>query len=236
MLKPTFEVEVADPDTLRPESVVVPNPVEETERNDVFVLPVAFVEEDIENSVDRELPYGLSIENWASGVLVPKPSDPVDVKRPHSVRPAAEPFVKNARSAAGVVDDTLVKIDAIRAVEVADVVAVTQPASEHNRVSLNKRPVPMPAAAVVDEKCVSDRTSLIAPTFESKESADTAVEDAVIPLPEVVVAPLTYVNRAPPKPDRPCCTFKAPQILEFPARIPFRAVRRPVSMTPLSSC
>ena len=33
-LKPTFEVEVALPEMVRPESVVVPKPVPETERND----------------------------------------------------------------------------------------------------------------------------------------------------------------------------------------------------------
>lgn len=34
-MKPTLEVEVAEPEMFKPESVVVPNPVDETERNDV---------------------------------------------------------------------------------------------------------------------------------------------------------------------------------------------------------
>lgn len=33
ILKPTFDVDVAEPDTLRPLNVVVPKPVPETERN-----------------------------------------------------------------------------------------------------------------------------------------------------------------------------------------------------------
>jgi hypothetical protein len=35
----------------KPESVVVPKPVDETERNDVLVLPATFVEDAIEKSV-----------------------------------------------------------------------------------------------------------------------------------------------------------------------------------------
>jgi hypothetical protein len=52
MLNPTFDVEVAEPDISSPESVVVPNPVAETERNVAFVVPAAFVEEPIENRSD----------------------------------------------------------------------------------------------------------------------------------------------------------------------------------------
>ncbi len=35
MLNPTLDVLVAEPEMFKPESVVVPNPVDETERNDV---------------------------------------------------------------------------------------------------------------------------------------------------------------------------------------------------------
>ena len=56
MLKPTFDVDVAEPDTVRPESVVVPKPVDDTDRNEVCVLPPATVEDDIEKMFALVLP------------------------------------------------------------------------------------------------------------------------------------------------------------------------------------
>ena len=46
MLKPTLDVDVAEPDTFKPDSVVVPKPVAETERNDDCVLPFDAVEDE----------------------------------------------------------------------------------------------------------------------------------------------------------------------------------------------
>lgn len=175
---PTLDVDVADPLILRPESVVVPNPVAETERNEVLVLPATLVEEAIENSVAFVLPYRFSMPRFDVGVDVPIPRFPADVSRAHSVRPDADPFVKNARSAAGDVVDTLVSTVAIRAVDVAVVVARTQFVSEHNSVSLNNSPVPIPAADVEVAKCVSESTSLTAPTFVSTAVAESAVLEA----------------------------------------------------------
>ena len=45
---PTFDVEVAEPAIVRPESVVVPKPVDDTERNDEFVVPAKLVEDAME--------------------------------------------------------------------------------------------------------------------------------------------------------------------------------------------
>ena len=56
---------------LRPESVVVPKPVDETERKEVLVELAALVDEAMEKSTEFVFPYGLNTERLAVGVLVP---------------------------------------------------------------------------------------------------------------------------------------------------------------------
>ncbi len=126
MLNPTLEVEVALPEMLRPERVVVPKPVAETVRNEVLVVPAALVEDAIESNVSLMFPYCLNTERLAVGVVVPRPKLPVDVRRAHSVRPAAEFLVENESAEAGEDVETSVNIEAMRAVEVADEVASAQ--------------------------------------------------------------------------------------------------------------
>ena len=46
-MKPTLAVDVAEPEIFKPESVVVPKPVDETERKLLDVLPVAEVDDAI---------------------------------------------------------------------------------------------------------------------------------------------------------------------------------------------
>ena len=79
---------------------------------------------------------------------MPIPNEPLFVSRAHSVRPFGEFFVKNASAEAAVVVDTLDMTLAIRAELVAVVVAPAHPLTEHC-VSLNKRPVPIPACVEV---------------------------------------------------------------------------------------
>ncbi len=79
MLKPTLDVEVAEPETVRPESVVVPKPVAETDRKLVFVDPAVLVDEAIEKSDVFESPYCLKMKTFERGVVVPMPILP-DVK------------------------------------------------------------------------------------------------------------------------------------------------------------
>ena len=93
---------------------------------------------------------------------VPSPSEPLFVRRIHSVRPNAEFLVENASTDDGDVVETFVRIDAMRLVEVAVVVAFAQFASEQNVDALKRRPVPMPAAAEVVERCVSESASVTA--------------------------------------------------------------------------
>ena len=66
-LKPTFEVEVAEPETVRPESVVVPKPVAE--------IRSAVVEAEVtaSNILPVVSPHAV---RRAYGVLVPTPSFP----------------------------------------------------------------------------------------------------------------------------------------------------------------
>ena len=56
-MRPTLEVEVAEPEMFKPASVVVPKPVAETERKVVFVVPELLVEEATENTFDPLVPY-----------------------------------------------------------------------------------------------------------------------------------------------------------------------------------
>ena len=71
-----MDVDVAEPETLRPESVVVPKPVDETERNDAFVEPFAIVDDAIEKSDDDVLPNLLNMEKFEVGVVVPSARNP----------------------------------------------------------------------------------------------------------------------------------------------------------------
>ena len=74
MLKPTLLVEVAEPFTLRPESVVVPLPELETERKSSPVVPPLAVEEETLNIVVLVSPYRLKTESVEVGVVVPIPT------------------------------------------------------------------------------------------------------------------------------------------------------------------
>jgi hypothetical protein len=94
MLNPTFDVEVAEPDTSSPESVVVPNPVEETERNDVLALLAALVEDAMERSTEFVLPYGLKMLNEAVPVVVAIPTLPEN----DAVLPVSAPSVTACES------------------------------------------------------------------------------------------------------------------------------------------
>ncbi len=83
-LKPTFEVEVAEPLIVRPERVVVPKPVLETERSVVEALLRPF-------TTSNALPM-LELDQMvvvAYGVEVPMAKLPVEVKRARS-RPLVE--------------------------------------------------------------------------------------------------------------------------------------------------
>ena len=75
-MKPTLLVEVALPAMFKPESVVVPNPVDETERNELFVEPVLFVDEAIEKRDDAVLPNLFNREKFEVGVVVPSARNP----------------------------------------------------------------------------------------------------------------------------------------------------------------
>lgn len=174
MFIPTFDVDDALPEILSPESVVVPKPVEETEKNDVLVVPAAFVDDAIENSEAFVAPYCLKTERFAVGVEVPRPRLPVDVSRTHSVRPAAEFLVENESAEAGEDVEISVNIDAIRAVEVADDVAFAQFASVQYVWSLNNMPVPMPLDTVPVAVCVRENTSVIPPMLASCTVAESA--------------------------------------------------------------
>ena len=76
MLNPTFDVEVAEPEMFKPERVVVPKPVDETDRNEVFVVPAALVDEATEKSAVFVLPNGLNTPRDAVGVVEPMPRLP----------------------------------------------------------------------------------------------------------------------------------------------------------------
>ena len=71
IVMPTFEVEVAEPLMLRPDNVVVPKPMEETES---WVA----VDEPTTKPIESP-PIGLT-ESRAKGVVVPTPSSPLWVK------------------------------------------------------------------------------------------------------------------------------------------------------------
>jgi hypothetical protein len=66
-LKPTFEVEVAEPEMSKPERVVVPKPVAETERR------VVEAEETTSKALPTVLPH---TDNRAYGEVVPTPTFP----------------------------------------------------------------------------------------------------------------------------------------------------------------
>ncbi len=105
-MKPTLLVLVAEPEIFKPESVVVPKPVEETERNESLVEPAALVEDATLKSVGLVNPYAWNRERLASGVVVPIPSVPakyafpVVVAPPEIVRPpicVPSPMVVDAK-------------------------------------------------------------------------------------------------------------------------------------------
>ena len=73
MLKPTFEVDVAEPEMFKPASVVVPNPVAETERKLESVLPLAAVEDETWKTLVLIDPKLFWIVRFASGEDVPMP-------------------------------------------------------------------------------------------------------------------------------------------------------------------
>lgn len=104
----------------------------------------------------------IDTDSVAKGEVVPMPRNPAEVRRMPSLSPEEDFLIKKARSAVGEVVETLVNTEAILAVEVAVVVALEQFASEQKLVSLNRRPVPIPAAEVEVAKCVSEKTSEIA--------------------------------------------------------------------------
>ena len=99
---------------------------------------------------------------FQNGVVVPMPRKPALERRMPSVNPALLPLVKKARAEAGEVVEVLVRMEAIRAVEVAEVVASPpQPASWHEIVSLKRMPVPMPGLDVDVARWKSEKRSLI---------------------------------------------------------------------------
>lgn len=75
-MKPTLDVDVAEPEMSSPERVVVPKPVDETERNDKLVVLAAFVDDETLNSVVFVFPYDLNAERIELGVVVPTPTLP----------------------------------------------------------------------------------------------------------------------------------------------------------------
>ena len=109
------------------------------------------------------------------GEVVPMPRFPEALSLIPSVRSPVVPFTKNARSAAGVEVETLVKMEAIRAVEVAVVVALSQLASAHHVEPENRSPVPIPLAMVPVALWCKFKTSVSAFRLVSERKTESAV-------------------------------------------------------------
>jgi len=118
-------------------------------------------------------------------VVVPRSNDPLLVILIASVSPVATLFTKNARSDAGVVVEVLVRIDAIRPVDVAPPEASCRE---------KRSPAPMPEADAVEVAAVPwpiERTSTIDEELESPVNAervgilesDDVVELVKLPIP-----------------------------------------------------